>query len=150
MRNRLRTAKLSMILLVAIILIPVTGFNFSQRKDAPAVSATPNKKSYSPGESGVLTLSFKTGSKVKIPKDPEVVINLTSDDVQGQGVQDYSDDEGDYISNSKVKYNFTVPESASSGSSITISGTVKFGYCSTVDGVCRIGNRNFTAKIKVK
>lgn len=148
--NKTIRVKLLIILLSSSILMTFTGFGFTPAKDAPGVSATPNKKSYSPGESGVLTLSFKTGAHVKIPKDPEVTINLTSEDVMGQGLQDYSGDEGDYISNSKVKYNFTVPEGAASGSTLTISGTVKFGYCTTSDGVCKIGNRNFSAKIKVK
>ena len=142
--------KFTLILLTAIIMLPFMGFSYTVAKDAPGISATPNKKSYNPGESGVLTLSFKTGAHVKIPKDPEVTVNLTSEDVMGQGLQDYSGDEGDYISNSKVKYNFTVPEGAASGSTLTISGTVKFGYCTTSDGVCKLGNRNFTAKIKVK
>ncbi|MEO8664253.1 MAG: hypothetical protein ABI462_02060 [Ignavibacteria bacterium] len=142
--------KFSAILLAIIILIPFMGFDLAGMKDAPSISASPNKKSYNPGESGVLTLNFKTGAKVKIPKDPEVTVSLSSGEVEGQGVQDYSGGEGDYISNSKVKYNFTVPGDAASGSTLTISGNVKFGYCSTADGVCKIGNRTFTAKIKVK
>lgn len=150
MNNITFKSKFTLILLSVLILIPVFGFNTTAKKDAPSVSAIPNKKSYSPGESGVLTLSFKTGSKVKIPKDPEVTISLTSSDVDGQGVQDYSAGDGDYITNSKVKYNFTVPDGAASGSTLTISGNVKFGYCSAVDGVCKIGNRQFTAKVKVK
>ncbi len=148
--NKSIRVKFTIILLTAAILIPFMGFSYTIAKDAPGVSATPNKKSYSPGESGFVTLSFKTGSKVKIPKDPEVIVSLTSDEVYGQGLQDYSGGEGDYISNSKVKYNFTVPDGAASGSTITISGSVKFGYCTTTDGVCKIGNREFTAKIKVK
>jgi hypothetical protein len=150
MINNSITVKFLIILLVSVVIIPFMGINNANAKDAPGISATPNKKSYNPGESGVLTLSFKTGAHVKIPKDPEVTINLTSEDVMGQGLQDYSGDEGDYISNSKVKYNFTVPEGAERGSTLTISGTVKFGYCTTSDGVCKLGNRNFTAKVKVK
>ncbi|HMS34256.1 MAG TPA: hypothetical protein PKC91_09225 [Ignavibacteria bacterium] len=150
MLNKSIEVRFLIILLISFVFIPFTGINIANAKDAPGLSATPNKKSYSPGESGVLTLSFKTGAHVKIPKDPEVTVNLTSEDVMGQGLQDYSGDEGDYISNSKVKYNFTVPEGAASGSTLTISGTVKFGYCTTSDGVCKLGNRNFTAKIKVK
>ena len=56
-----------------------------------------------------MTISFKTGSKVKNLKDPEIVVSLTTDEVEGQGLQDYSGGDGDYIDNSKVKYNFTVP-----------------------------------------
>ena len=148
--NNLIRVRFTLILLTAVLLLPFMGFSYSGAKDAPGVSATPNKKSYSPGESGVLTLSFKTGSKVKIPKDPEVIVSLTTEDVYGKWLQDYSGGEGDYISNSKVKYNFTVPDGAASGSTLTISGSVKFGYCTTTDGVCKIGNRDFSAKIKVK
>ena len=150
MINNSNRVKFSIILLVSVILIQFMGFSFNGVKDAPGVSATPNKKSYNPGETGFITLSFKTGSKVKIPKDPEVIVSLTSDEVYGQGLQDYSGGEGDYISNSKVRYNFTVPDGAASGSTLTISGSVKFGYCTTTDGICKIGNRDFTAKIKVK
>ncbi|MEO8209325.1 MAG: hypothetical protein ABI840_02100 [bacterium] len=146
----MKRTKFLAFLMAIFIIIPLMGFNSADKKDAPAISATPNKKSYSPGESGVLTLSFKTGSKVKIPKDPEVTVSLISGEIEGQGLQDYSGSEGDYISGSKVKYNFTVPAGAASGSTLTISGNVKFGYCSTVDGVCKLGNKNFTAKIRVK
>lgn len=142
--------KISILFFALIIIIPSFGFYFIDKKDAPGISAIPNKKSYSPGESGVLTISFKTGSKVKIPKDPEVTVELTTSDVEGSGVQDYSGGDGDYISGSKVKYNFTVPGSAASGSTLTVSGNVRFGYCTTSDGVCKLGNRSFTAKIKVK
>ena len=142
--------RFSVILVAIIILFPFTGFSTAGQNNAPSISASSNKKSYSPGESGVLTLTFKTGAKVKIPKDPEVTVSLTSSEVEGQGLQDYSGGDGDYISNSKVKYNFTVPANAASGSTLTISGKVKFGYCTTSDGVCMIGNKTFTAKIKVK
>lgn len=141
------------LLFVTFLMFPLLSFNnFDNdlhKKDAPGVSAIPNKKSYSPGESGVLTLSFKTGSKVKIPKDPPVSVEL-SGDIEANGLQDYSGDDGDYINGSKVRYNFTVPSGAASGSTISISGSVRFGYCTTSDGVCKIGNRNFSAKIRVK
>lgn len=127
-----------------------TGAVYAGKPDAPGVSASPNRKSYSPGESGYVTLTFKTGSHVKIPKDPEITVTLTGSDVEAGGLQDYSGGEGDYISGSKVKYNFTVPGDAASGSTLTISGDVRFGYCSSSDGVCKIGTRSFTAKIKVK
>ncbi|MBK8550820.1 MAG: hypothetical protein IPL53_07060 [Ignavibacteria bacterium] len=146
MRNSSKRVRFSVILLSLITIFAV---NFANAQTAPSVSAIPNKKSYSPGESGVLTLTFKTGSKVKIPKDPEVTVNL-SGDIEAGGLQDYSGGEGDYISGSKVKYNFTVPGNAASGSTITVSGSVKFGYCTVTDGVCKIGNKEFTAKIRVK
>lgn len=135
---------------ILIVILLLSGFNSANSKDAPGLSASTNKKSYSPGESGVLTLTFKTGSKVKIPKDPGVTLELTTSDIEGKDMQDYSGGDGDYISGSKVKYNFIVPANAESGSTLTISGNVKFGYCTVTDGVCKLGNRDFTAKIKVK
>ncbi len=150
MSNKLSGIKILTIFFAMALLIPAMGFTLSEKQDLPGLVASTNKKSYNPGESGVLILNFKTGSHVKIPKDPEVTIKLTSNDVEGQGLQDYSGEEGDYISNSKVKYNFTVPADAASGSMLTISGNVKFGYCSSVDGVCKLGNKNFSTKIKVK
>lgn len=142
--------KFSVILLSVILLTSLTGLNFAHAQTAPSISVSADKKSYSPGESGTLTISFKTSSKIKIPKEPEVNVSLTSGEIEGQGLQDYTGGDGDYISNSKVKYNFVVPGNAASGSTITVSGTVKFGFCSTSDGVCKLGNKNFTAKIKVK
>ncbi|MEO8446147.1 MAG: hypothetical protein ABI528_01560 [bacterium] len=135
-------------IVIAAFLLFATANVYSQ--SAPSVYASANKKSYNAGESGVLTLNFKTGAKVKIPKDPGITMNLTTADIEGQGFQDYSGGEGDYINNSKVKYNFTVPSGAASGSTITISGSVKFGYCTTSDGVCKLATKNFTAKVKVK
>lgn len=140
----------SALFIAVVLLISSTGFITAENNNAPSISASPNKKAYSPGESGVLTLTFKTGAKIKIPKDPEVTVSLSSGEIEGQGLQDYSRGEGDYISNSKVKYNFSIPANAASGSVLTISGNVKFGYCSTTDGVCKIANRPFTANIKVK
>jgi len=151
----LKQIKKTAFLAVLLLIIPFLGFNASNTytgvsSSTPGVSASANKKSFSPGESGVLTLTFKTGSKVKIPKEPGVTMELTTDKIEGAGFQDYSGGEGDYISNSKVKYNFKVPENAASGSSITITGSLKFGYCTVSDGVCKMGNQKFSAKIKVK
>lgn len=144
------SVKISAILLTIFV---ISGFSFQSllyAKDAPGVSASVNKKSFSPGESGVLTLSFKTGSKVKIPKDPGVNIEITSGNIEGQGVQDYSGGEGDYIEGSKVKYNFTVPADAQSGSTLNVTGTVGYGYCTVSDGVCKLANKNFSVKVRVK
>lgn len=150
MRKSFKNVRFVLMLIGIMSLISVFGINSVSAQALPGLSVSANKKSYSPGESGVLTLSFKTGSKVKIPKEPEIVVNLTTDNVNGGGLQDYTGGDGDYVSNSKVKYNFTIPEGAQSGSTITISGNVKFGYCSSSDGVCKLGNKEFTAKVKVK
>ena len=135
---------------MVFLIITFGGISFANAQSAPGLTASANKKSYSPGESGFITLNFRTGSNVKIPKEPELVVKLTSGDVEGSGLQDYTRGEGDYISNSKVKYNFTVPAGAASGSTLTVSGSIKFGYCTTKDGVCKITTKNFSAKIKVK
>ncbi len=141
-----KIVRLSVFLLALFAITALSESAFSQK--LPGVSVSTNKKSYSPGESGVLIISFKTASGVKIPKEPGVDISVSG--VEGQGVQDYSGGEGDYISGSKVKYNFVVPGGAASGSSIAIDGSVNFGYCSTSDGVCKMGSKNFSATIKVK
>lgn len=126
------------------------GFNSAKAVEAPNVTAKTNKKSYSPGESGVLTIKFKTTDHVKIPKDPEIEVTIT-DGVDGSGLQNYAGGADDYLSNpAQVKFNFTVPSGAASGSTITIKGKVKFGYCNSDDGVCKIGTKNFTAKVKIK
>ncbi len=141
-----KIVRLSVFFLALFAITALSESAFSQK--LPGVSVSTNKKSYSPGESGVLIISFKTASGVKIPKEPGVDISVSG--VEGQGVQDYSGGDGDYISSSKVKYNFVVPGGAASGSSITLDGSVNFGYCSTSDGVCKMGSKNFSTKIKVK
>lgn len=150
MKNRIKNAGFPLFFSIFILLVSFTGPEKIFSQNAPGISASVNKKAFSPGESGVLTISFKTGPKVKIPKDPEIVVTLTTGEIEGQGLQDYTGGDGDYISNSKVKYNFTVPGNAAGGSTITLSGNVKFGYCSTTDGVCKLANKDFSAKVKVK
>jgi hypothetical protein len=110
----------------------------------PKISVKTNKKSYKPGESGFITIKFKTGSDVKIPTEPEVEVTLNG--VTGTGLQGYPG--GDYIESKQVKYGFTVGNDAESGSTINITGSVKFGYCS--NGVCKIGTQKFSVKIKIK
>ena len=137
--------------IAVLMIIPFMGMNISDiNSAAPGVSASVNKKSYSPGETGTITLTFKTGSKVKIPKDPGVTMDLTTGEIEGVGFQDYSGGDGDYISNSKVKYEFKVPDNAASGSTISVTGNVKFGYCTVSDGVCKMANQKFSTKVKVK
>ncbi len=138
--------RLSAFFLAFVAIALVSESAYSQK--LPGISVSTDKKSYSPGESGVLTISFKTSSGVKVPKEPGVEVSVSG--VDGQGLQDYTGGEGDYISSSKVKYNFVVPSGAPSGGQLVIDGSVKFGYCSTSDGVCKMGNKNFSAKIKVK
>ncbi len=138
--------RLSAFFLAFVAIALVSESAYSQK--LPGISVSTDKKSYSPGESGVLTISFKTSSGVKVPKEPGVEVSVSG--VDGQGLQDYTGGEGDYINSSKVKYNFVVPSGAPSGGQLVIDGSVKFGYCSTSDGVCKMGNKNFSAKIKVK
>ncbi|MBX7042179.1 MAG: hypothetical protein K1X85_04675 [Ignavibacteria bacterium] len=138
--------RLSAFFLVFAAIALVSESAYSQK--LPGVSVSTDKKTYSPGESGVLTISFKTSSGVKVPKEPGVEVSVSG--VDGQGLQDYTGGDGDYIDGSKVRYNFVVPSGAPSGGQLVIDGSVKFGYCSTSDGVCKMGNKNFSAKIKVK
>jgi hypothetical protein len=114
--------------------------------DQPKVSVSTNKKSYSPGENGVLIIKFRTGPHVKIPKEPAVEV-VSIDGVSGGSMLEFSGN-GDYIENKTVKYTFTVPADASG--SVKITGSLKFGYCSETDGVCKFGKSGFSTNIKIK
>jgi hypothetical protein len=116
----------------------------------PGLSVKVNKKSFKPGSSGVLTITFKAGKGVKIPKEPQIEVNLSGDGITGNGLQDYSGCEGDYITSKTIKYNFSISADAESGSTIKLKGSVKFGYCSSETGICKIGNKSFSVKIKVQ
>lgn len=121
-------------------------FSNAESQTIPKISVKTNKKSYKPGESGVLTIKFKAGETIKIPTSPQVEVNLTG--VTGGNLQGYPG--GDYNESKLVKYTFTVSNDAESGSTVTISGSVKFGYCNSDSGVCKIGTQKFSTKIKIK
>jgi hypothetical protein len=107
-------------------------------------------KSVKPGGTGTLTIKFKHGPKVKIPQEPAIEVSITGDGITGIGEPSFKSDDEGYIINSTIKYKFKVSSNATSGSTIQISGTVKFGYCSTETGTCKMGNQSFTATVKVK
>lgn len=137
---------LSLLVLAFSVSLISTTDAFSQAK--PNISVWTNKKSYNPGETGVLYIKFKTASGVKIPKVPNINVTINSG-VEGAGMQDYSGNgAGEYLGNNTVKYNFTVPSNANG--SVKISGKVKYGYCNSSDGICKIGNSNFSKNISVK
>jgi hypothetical protein len=121
-------------------------FSNAESQTLPKISVKTNKKSYNPGESGVLTIKFKTGDNVKIPSEPQVEITLSG--VTGGSLQGYPG--SDYIESKQVKYSFTVGSDAASESSVTITGSVKFGYCNSDSGICKIGTQKFSVKIKIK
>lgn len=121
-------------------------FTSAYSQTVPKISVKTNKKSYSPGESGVLTIKFKTAETVKIPTEPQVEVTLSG--VSGGSLQGYPG--GDYIESKQVKYSFTVGSDAVSGSTVTITGSVKFGYCNSESGICKIGTQKFSVKIKIK
>ena len=121
-------------------------FSTAESQTVPKLSVKTNKKTYKPGESGVLTIKFKTGENIKIPTEPQV--DVTVNGVTGGGLQGYPG--GDYIESKTVKYSFTVGSSEESGSTVTITGSVKFGYCNSESGVCKVGTQKFTVKIKIK
>jgi len=127
---------------------------FSLSNSASAQSSPTLKvsvtKSVKPGGTGTLTIKFKHGSKVKIPKEPAIEVLLNSDGITLIGDAIFTTNDEDYITNSTIKYKFKVSSNATSGSTIQISGTVKFGYCSTETGTCKMGNQSFTATVKVK
>jgi len=137
--------------LIAILAIVFLNFSNSYSQNLPKVTCSLSKKSYSPGGSGIITIKIKPGEGVKIPKEPQIEVTLTGDGVNGTGLQDYSGAPGgDYLSNPTLKYNFTVSSNATSGTTISVKVKVKFGYCSTESGICKIGTRTSTLKLKVK
>jgi ABC-type Fe3+-hydroxamate transport system substrate-binding protein len=133
----------AVIILAAIVFLTATD-SFAQ--SVPKVKVSLAKKSYKAGQTGTLIIKFIHGNDIKIPKEPEIEVSLSG--VSGIGLQPIGG--GEYLSPSQIKYNFTVPSDAQSGSQITISGSVKFGYCNSETGVCKIGNKSFTVKLKVK
>lgn len=120
---------------------------FAQSSPTLSVSVS---KSVKPGGVGTLTIKFKHGPKVKIPSEPAIEITLNGEGITGQGEPSFTSDAEGYINNSKITYKFKVSSDAQSGSTISLSGKVKFGYCSTETGVCKFGDQNFTVSVKVK
>ena len=133
--------------LLAILTLSFTNIQIVLSQDMPGVSVWTNKKTYAPGESGVLFIKFKTAAKVKIPKEPEIQVILNSSDVEGLGLQGLSGG-GEYLGNNTIKYNFKVPGNASG--TVNIAGNVKFGYCNSDNGVCKLGNKSFSVSKTVK
>jgi len=143
--------KLALLMIIAVLAITFTDLASSYAQTAPKITITVSKKSFNPGESGVLTIKFKPGEGVKIPKEPLIVVTMTGNGVEGTGLQDYSGAPGgDYFTTPVIKYDFKVNRDAISGTTIITQVKIKFGYCSSENGVCKIGNSTKTVKIKVK
>ena len=136
--------------LFTLALTAIFGIGFSYAQSVPGLSVHTNKKTYKPGASGVITIKFKTASNVKIPKEPQIDVNISGDGISGSGLEDYSGSGEDYIDTKTIKYDFTVSNDAESGSTIKISGSVKFGYCNSETGICKIGNKSFKVTISVQ
>ena len=139
---------LTVVLLISFFAV-FTLSNSASAQSSPTLKVTATK-SVKPGGTGTLTIKFKHGSKVKIPKEPAIEVLLNSDGITLIGDAIFTTNDEDYITNSTIKYKFKVSSNATSGSTIQISGTVKFGYCSTETGTCKMGNQSFTATVKVK
>ncbi len=143
--------KISLIVFLVFLGFTFAGFENSFAQPIPKVSISLSKKSFKPGENGVMTIKFNPAEGVKIPKEPQIEVTLTAEGANGTGLQDYSGAPGgDYFSSPVIKYNFTVSEDATSGTTISAKVKIKFGYCSSESGVCKIGNVTKTVKIKVK
>lgn len=136
-------------LVFTVLLVVLAAFLMSSVSYAqPSVTVTASKKSFKPGDTGFLIIKFK-GSKIKIPKEPPIDVTINGDNIIAQGLQDYSGGSGDYIDSKQVKFKFRISENAPSGT-ISVSGNIKFGYCSSDSGICKLGNKSFNAKVKVK
>jgi hypothetical protein len=121
----------------------------SYSQATPTLSVKLNKKSYNPGESGFITIKFKTANTVKIPKEPEIEVTLNGSNIESLGLQ-VANSSGEYISPAQVKYKFKVSENAAAGTSINVTGTVKFGYCNADSGICKIATKDISFTVKVK
>lgn len=132
--------------LFVLILVFISSDIFAQTM--PTVTVSTNKSSYKPGETGTLTIKFKTAKKVKIPVEPEIEVTLNTNDIEGLGLQPVSSN-GEYLNPAQVKYKFKVSSNLAKGSSVTISGSVKFGYCNEDSGICKIGTKSFSKTIKI-
>ena len=142
--------KTSLLLLIAVIALTFSSFTKLQSQTIPTVTVSVNKKSYKPGDNGVITIKFKPTGGTKIPKEPPIEVTLTGEDVTGTGLQDYSGAPGgDYFTSPVIKYNFKVSDNSAS-QTINAKVKIKFGYCSSESGVCKIGNVSKNIKIIVK
>jgi hypothetical protein len=139
---------LAVILLISFFAV-LTISNSASAQSSPTLKVSVSK-SVKPGGTGTLTIKFKHSNKVKIPQEPAIDVSISGDGITGVGDPTFSADEDGYIINSTIKYKFKVSSNATSGSTIQISGTVKFGYCSTETGTCKMGNQSFTVSVKVK
>ncbi|MFZ4592397.1 MAG: hypothetical protein ACOYN6_15455 [Ignavibacteria bacterium] len=140
--------------ILAVVLLISFFAVFSMSSEASAQSSPTLKvsvtKSVKPGGTGTLTIKFKHGNKVKIPQEPAIEVSISGDGITGSGSPTFSANDEGYITNSTIKYKFKVSGNATSGSTVQISGTVKFGYCSTETGTCKMGNQSFTTSVKIK
>lgn len=139
---------LAVVLLISIFAV-LSISNSASAQSSPTLKVSVSK-SVKPGGTGTLTIKFKHGPKVKIPQEPEIEVAIKGEGITGSGNPTMSTDEDGYIKNSTIKYKFKVSSNATSGSTIQISGTVKFGYCSTETGTCKMGNQSFNVSVKVK
>ena len=139
--------------ILAVVLLISFFAVFSMSSEASAQSSPTLKvsvtKSVKPGGTGTLTIKFKHGNKVKIPQEPAIEVSISGDGITGSGSPTFSANDEGYITNSTIKYKFKVSGNATSGSTVQISGTVKFGYCSTETGTCKMGNQSFTTSVKI-
>lgn len=132
--------------LFALIVVFITSDVLAQTM--PTVTVSTNKSSYKPGETGTLTIKFKTAKKVIIPVEPEIEVTLNTNEIEGLGLQPVSS-QGEYLNPAQVKYKFKVSSNLAKGSSVTISGSIKFGYCNEDSGICKIGTKTFSKTIKI-
>ena len=143
------TKKLLIAVLILGFFAALTANNSVFAQSSPTVSVKVSK-SVKPGGTGTLTIKFKHGPKVKIPSEPAIEITLNGEGITPQGEPTFNADAEGYINNSTIKYNFKVGSNSASGSTINITGKIKFGYCSTETGVCKFGDQNFNVSVKVK
>ena len=141
--------RLSLLVFLVATAFVFTTFADSYSQATPTVSVKLNKKSYKPGDTGFITIKFKTAKTVKIPVEPEIEVSLSGSNIESLGLQT-ANSSGEYLSPAQVKYKFKVSGNATAGTNIDVTGTVKFGYCNADSGICKIATKNISFKVKVK
>lgn len=131
-----------------IILISVLFATQLFAQSAPQIEIKANKKSFKPGQSGTLSIKFKVGDNIKIPKEPQIEVTISGDNITGLGLEDYTMGEGEYLKNPVVKYKFKVENGATAGTK-ELQVKVKFSYCNYGTGICKFAEKTKTVKIKI-
>ncbi|MGB9696268.1 MAG: hypothetical protein ACP5P3_03315 [Ignavibacteria bacterium] len=117
-------------------------------QNTPSIEIKANKKSFKPGQNGTLSIKFKVSDNIKIPKEPQIEVTITGNNITGLGLEDYTKGEGEYLKNPVIKYKFKIENGATAGTK-EVQVKIKFSYCNYNTGICKFAEKTKTVKIKV-